>query len=232
MKKKPKVIARQRIEVEPIFGDFFELEHICGLLREQAKVADAPAGHPVHENGPVGYLRKRVQQQWRAQAREIEAEHPGLFPRTYLDSIYVETDAMLERVERAPSNLPRDMPRLELLLHKLYILPLRNFEEVQQELRRAKAEEYSARSIASHLGRKKMKEKSEEIFLAADKQWDSLAAAAKAIAPDILKMKVLRPLAAGNAVRTITEWLSKLVHSDLDAAQKLSQAARERLSRR
>jgi hypothetical protein len=137
MTEKSKPAAARRIEVEPIFGDFAELEHVCDLLREQAKVADAPAGHPVHENGPVRLLRERIGCQWRGQANEIEAEHPGLFDRTYLAPIYREADALLALIAGHPAALPGNLARLELLMHKLYILPLRDFEEVQRELKRA-----------------------------------------------------------------------------------------------
>jgi len=139
MAKKTKATAAQRIEVEPIFGDFGELEHVCNLLHEQATVADAPADHPVHENGPIRLLRQRMCKQWDGQAREIEAEHPGLFDRTYLAGIYRETDAMLERITLDPGALPGCLERLELMLHKLFILPLRDFEGVQKEVQRAKA---------------------------------------------------------------------------------------------
>ena len=137
MTKKLKPAAAQRIEVEPIFGEFVELEHVCELLHEQAKVADAPAGHPVHENGPVRLLRQRVRKQWDGQANEIEAERPGLFDRTYLASIYREADALLALIDGHPAALPDNLARLELLMHKLYILPLRDFDEVQRELKRA-----------------------------------------------------------------------------------------------
>lgn len=140
MVKKTKATAAQRVEVEPIFGDFGELEHVCYLLHEQAKVADAPAGAPVHENGPIRLLRQRMRYQWDGQAREIEAEHPGLFDRTYLAGIYRETDAILERITLDPGALPGCLERLELMLHKLFILPLRDSEEVQRELQRAKVE--------------------------------------------------------------------------------------------
>jgi hypothetical protein len=124
MVKKTRATAAQRVEVEPIFGDFGDLERVCNLLHEQAKVADAPADHPVHENGPIGLLRQRMHKQWDGQACEIEAEHPGLFDRTYLAGIYRETDAILERITLDPGALPDSLARLELLLHKLFILPL------------------------------------------------------------------------------------------------------------
>lgn len=137
MTEKSKPAAAQPIEVWPIFGDFFELEHVCELLHEQAKVADAPAGHPVHENGPVRLLRQRLSKQWDRQASEIEAERPGLFDHTYLAPIYREADTLLALIEWHPAALPNNLSRLELLLHKLYILPLRDFEEAQRELQRA-----------------------------------------------------------------------------------------------
>lgn len=229
MKKKQKG-RQQRIEIEPIFGDFFELESFCERLHDESKVANVPTDDPGYQKSdPLTWLRKRLDHQWSAQAREIEAEYPGLFPRTYLASIYDEADEMLERIERYPSVLPVDLPRLELLLHKLYILPLRNQEEVQQELGRAKSEQTAAASRVSHEGRAQMQIKANEIFLAAPKSWASLSAAAREIAPVILEMKVSRPLAKDNAKRTVTKWLSDLVKSDPTAAEKLTPAARSRL---
>jgi len=125
-----------------IFGDFYELERVCDLLHEQAKVADAPADHPVHKNGPVRLLRQRVRKQWDWQADDIDAEHPGLFDRTYLAPIYREADALLALIEGHPAALPDNLARLELLMHKLYILSLHDFDELQRELERvAKAVE-------------------------------------------------------------------------------------------
>lgn len=232
MTKKSKPAAAQRIEVEPIFGDFAELEHVCELLREQAKVTDAPEGHSVHENGPVRLLHQRMRKQWDGQANEIEAERPGLFDRTYLATIYREADALLVLIEGHPAALPDNLPRLELLMHKLFILPLRDFDEVQRELKRAKSQQSAAAAKASHAGRSDMEAKAKELFLKPAALWESLNAAAAAIVPDILTMTVSRPLAKGNAQRTVREWLSAFVASDKTAAEKLTPAARARLKRR
>lgn len=223
-------MALGNTETDSVFGDFVDLEHVCELLHEQAKVSDCPVDHPVHKNGPVRLLRQRMHMQWSAQAREIEAQHPGLFPRTYLAEIYDESDEILERIERYPGALPADLPRLELLLHKLYILSLLTHEDVQ----RAKAQQASAAAKASHDGRTKMRNEAYRCFLAAaDGAWGSISAAATAIAPVILEMKgVSRPLAQSNAARTIRDWLSGLVASDPHAAKKLSWAARTRLKRK
>jgi hypothetical protein len=247
MTEKSKPAAAQRIEVEPIFGEFVELEHVCYLLHEQAKVADAPAGHPVHENGPVRLLRQRVRKQWDGQANEIEAERPGLFDRTYLAGIYREADALLALIDGHPAALPDNLARLELLMHKLYILPLRDFDEVQRELKRAAKAVEDARqegvksekdaqstkasraAKASHSGRTTQQQQAVKLFLEAPSQFTSLSAAAQSIVPEILKMTVSRPVAKTNAQRTVTEWLRAAVVSDEKAAAKLTSAARARL---
>lgn len=186
MTKKSKPAAAQPIEVWPIFGDFFELEHVCELLNEQAKVADAPAGHPVHENGPVRLLLQRVRKQWDRQASEIEAEHPGLFDRTYLAPIYREADTLLALIEGHPAALPNNLARLELLLHKLYILPLRDFEEVQRELQRA-AEAVEAakqegveseKAARSQTARNSVKARGDQVTKAAFLTWAKVAVTA------------------------------------------------------
>ena len=181
-----KAATAQQIKVQPIFSDFFELEHVCELLNEQAKVADAPAGHPVHENGPVRLLRQRVRKQWDRQASEIEAEHPGLFDRTYLAPIYREADTLLALIEGHPAALPNNLARLELLLHKLYILPLRDFEEAQRELQRATETVEAARqegvksekAAQSQKARDSVKARGDQVIKAAFLAWAQAAVTA------------------------------------------------------
>lgn len=222
-------MALDRVAVEPIFGDFAELEHVCNLMREQAEVAGVLAGHPGHENGPVQVLRKRMHKQWDGQACEIEARHPGLFVRTYLASTYAETDEVLERIERFPSVLPGELPRLEVLMHKLYIFSLLTPEDIQKEVQQRKSQQTSEAAKVSHDGRTKMREEAHKLFLAAPNPWESISAAASEIAPKICTMKVSRPLAKSNAQRTVREWLRAFVASNSTAADKLTQPARARL---
>lgn len=97
--------------------------------------------------------------------------------------------------------------------------------------RSTKSAAASTASKASHQGRATMKATAQGLFLGADKPWDSISAAAKSIAPKILEMKVSRPLAKDNAVRSVSRWLSLFVADNDQAKNKLTTEALRRLKK-
>ncbi|WP_407280127.1 hypothetical protein U5817_06725 [Aromatoleum evansii] len=129
--------------------------------------------------------------------------------------------------------------------------PARNFLAVVRELARdaitATTEEQafapliaviesgraSAKADASHEGRRLTRDYAERLFMAKPGEWDTIGDAAMKLAPDVIleSRKHSRPLSAGNAQKTLSEWFSELIQRNPDARAKLSEKSRAAIDR-
>lgn len=88
-------------------------------------------------------------------------------------------------------------------------------------------------AAASHDGRRMTREFTERLFMQHPGEWRSLSDAAASLRERVLaeSKRFSRPLTSGNAQKTISEWLSDFVRSDVSAMGKLSQAAQKRIAK-
>ncbi|MGA9164366.1 MAG: hypothetical protein WBZ31_07890 [Thiobacillus sp.] len=86
---------------------------------------------------------------------------------------------------------------------------------------------------ASHEGRRLTREYAEGLFMSHLGKWKSLSEAAASIRDAVLveSRRHPRPLAPGNAQKTINEWLSALVQNEPAAMERLTEQAKERIAK-
>ena len=91
----------------------------------------------------------------------------------------------------------------------------------------------SKKAAASHDGRRITREYAEGLFMQQPCAWNSLSTAAASMRDAVLaeSKRHPRPLAPGNAQKTITEWLSVFVQRDQKAMDKLTAQGRKRISK-
>jgi hypothetical protein len=136
------------------FGDLPELDHVIALLGELASVADHQGSrHLFADDGLINNLVSRIDKQAKWQRDESEQLHPGAFDRSYLAEEYAEACYLLREVEFYPWELPANLNRLVLRLHRVMILGNLTEGELHDILaeRTAAIEEAAAlRPIADH----------------------------------------------------------------------------------
>lgn len=128
------------------FGDLGELEHVCGLLEEQAGAAEfITAEHCM--TGDDSFLVARLNRQASKTMEILEAVRPGLFERSWHGKLFAELFVLLDEVTERPSRLPDLIDILCLDLHKVMIAAHDVFDPVHRAalVERAKADDFSSR---------------------------------------------------------------------------------------
>lgn len=120
------------------FGDIGELEHVCYLLEEEAKVA-ARLSPAECMTGEGSHLSKQLVRQARESRAVIEREHPGLYDRTWIAELFERLYRRLDEVTEFPSRLAGELRDIELDLHKVMIAAHDVFDQEHRAAMVAKA---------------------------------------------------------------------------------------------
>ena len=215
------------------FGDLAELEHVCELLRDRASENCLLQVRLDSMTAEGSLLDKRLQQQARETKAMLEAERPGLYPRTWMAELFLELFARLDAVTSTPEYLSDNIPWLCEALHKVLIAAHEVFEPSHRATLVAKAlsSKASLAAAKSHSGRAELRNKACAAFMEGG-PWDSIAAAVEKIEPTLTECRTgSRPLSKANAKRTVREWLSNHIKNTPAAMAKLTEAAQKRIKK-
>lgn len=115
------------------FGDIAELEHVCHLLDgwadAGAALRDLTMDGPDYLFGEKSYLIKRLVLQDRQMEELIEKDHPGLYPRTWMASLFRELFVCLDYLTEKPHLIRERVPWLRESFHKVLIAAHDVFDE-------------------------------------------------------------------------------------------------------
>lgn len=140
----------------------------------------------------------------------------------------------LDELTHNPDKLSSNIDWLCVALHKVLIAAHEVFDPHHRAALVANAVSTGASAAAakSHAGRDALRKAACEKFMERE-SWASINEAADKIALELVKCKnVSRPLASNNAVRTVSEWVSKFIASNPKAKAHLTAAGQRRLKKK
>ena len=122
-------------EQGPCFGDLFELDHVCELLRDDSQAIEE--GIPLDlKNGPIPVLVERIGKQKRWHRDISDIRYKGGFDRSYHVDEYDDAQWIASSIAWRPESLPQRLDALILALHRIMILG--NVTEDALELERSR----------------------------------------------------------------------------------------------
>ena len=108
-------------DLRPCFGDLFELDHVCELLRDESDAI--VEGIPLDlKNGPIYTLVERIEKQKQWHRSISDFSYPGGFDKSYLVNEYDDAQWLAASIARRPDSLPQKLDALILALHRIMIL--------------------------------------------------------------------------------------------------------------
>lgn len=103
------------------FGDIAGLEHVCEIFKYQADLATEYRDQPEYLTGEKSPLIAGLNQQARRTEQILEKKRPGLYPRTWMASLFWRLFVRLDEVTEFPERLKGELPDLLLDFHKVQI---------------------------------------------------------------------------------------------------------------